>query len=53
MKPLPKGILKLDGDSDDGKRAFVVHSANDGWNDLRIEFDTDDCDREYAKRMMR
>lgn len=53
MKNIPKGKLKLDGESGDNKRAFVIHSANDGYMDLRIEVDTDDCDRAYATAMMR
>ncbi len=44
--------LKWDGDSGDGKRAFVVAKENDGWRDLRIEIDTDDCDPDHAKAMM-
>jgi len=44
--------LKWDGKSGDGKRAFVVAEQNDGWQDLRIEVDTDDCDSKHAKAMM-
>lgn len=44
--------LKWDGDTGDGKRAFVVAEQNDGWNDLRIEVDTDDCNSEFARRAM-
>lgn len=47
-----KVTLKWDGDSGDRKRAFVVAEENDGWQDLRIEVDTDDCDREHAMKMM-
>jgi hypothetical protein len=47
-----KITLKWAGDSGDGKRAFVVANENDGWKDLRIEVDTDDCDRKHAKEMM-
>jgi hypothetical protein len=46
------GKLKLDGDSGDGKRQFVVANNNNGWEDLRIEVDTDDCDSKYAKAFM-
>lgn len=42
--------LKWDGDN--GKRAFVIAEENDGWEDLRIEVDIDDCDSEHAKRTM-
>jgi len=44
--------LKWDGNTGDGKRAFVVAESNDGWQDLRIEVDTDDCDSEFAKAAM-
>lgn len=44
--------LKWAGESRDGKRAFVVAEENDGWKDLRIEVDTDDCDGNHAKKMM-
>lgn len=44
--------LKWAGNSGDGKRAFVVAEQNDGWQDLRIEVDTADCDGEHAKAMM-
>ena len=40
------------GRSGDGKRAYVVAEQNNGWQDLRIELDTDDVDSEYAKAMM-
>lgn len=41
-----KWVLGLPGD---GKRAFVVAKENDGWHDLRIEVDTDDCDGDHAR----
>lgn len=44
------GKLKLDGESGDGKRAFMVADTNDGYQDLRIEVDTDDCDSVFAKK---
>ena len=47
-----KITLEWGGESGDGKIAFVVAKENDGWKDLRIEVDTDDCDGEYAKKMM-
>ncbi len=47
-----KITLKWDGESGDGKCAYVVAKENDGWQDLRIEVDTDDCDGEHAKAMM-
>jgi hypothetical protein len=47
-----KVTLKWAGETGDGKRAFVVAEENDGWNDLRIEVDTDDCDQDHAKAAM-
>ena len=47
-----KITLKWDGEAGDGKRAFVVAEENDGFRDLRIEVDTDDCDSKHAKKMM-
>lgn len=47
-----KITLKWCGKSGDGKRAFVTAEENDGWKDLRIEVDTDDCDGEHARNMM-
>lgn len=47
-----KITLKWDGYSGDGKCAFVVAKENDGFKDLRIELDTDDCDLKHAKKMM-
>lgn len=44
--------LKWEGESGDGKRAFVVADQNDGWRDLRIEVDTDDCDSDAARAIM-
>lgn len=44
--------LSWAGKSGDGKRAFVEAEQNDGWRDLRIEVDTDDCDGEYARAAM-
>ncbi len=56
MPKLPDSILngKIIPDpegasSGDGKRMFLVASTNDGWEDLRIEIDTDDCDSKHAK----
>ncbi len=46
-----KLTLKWDGVTGDGKRAFIIAEENDGWKDLRIEVDTDDCDSEHAKEM--
>ncbi len=34
------------------KSVSVTSEQNDGWCDLRIEVDTDDCDREYACKAM-
>lgn len=48
---IPKGKLKADGSTGDGKAMFIVHAGNNGYEDLRIEVDTDDCDRTHAKRM--
>lgn len=47
-----KITLKRTGESGDGKRAFFAAEENDGWQDLRIEVDTDDCDRKHAEAMM-
>jgi hypothetical protein len=47
-----KVTLKWDGRSGDGKCAFVVAEENDGWNDLRLELDTDDCNSTHAKAVM-
>lgn len=47
-----KITLKWDGSTGDGKRAFVVAEENDGWNDLRIELDTDDCNSSHARTVM-
>ena len=44
--------LIWEGKSGDGKSAFVVADQNDGWEDLRIEVDTDDCDSEFARTAM-
>jgi hypothetical protein len=41
--------LQTDGDTGDGKRMFIIGNNNDGWEDLRIEVDTDDVDSDYAK----
>lgn len=43
------GKLKDDGDTGDYKRTFIVSDKNDGWRDVRIEIDTDDCDSDHAK----
>lgn len=32
----------------DRKRAFMGSDGNDGWKDIRIEIDTDDCDSQTA-----
>ena len=48
-----KITLKWDGETGDGKRAFVVAEENDGYKDLRIEVDTDDCDGKHAKKLMK
>lgn len=47
-----KITLKWDGESGDGKRAFVVAKENDGYQDVRIELDTDDCDKKHARKVM-
>lgn len=43
-----KGKLFSDGASGDGKREFVTSTSDDGWEILRIEIDTDDCDSQVA-----
>lgn len=47
-----KITLKWGEESGDGKCAYVYAEENDGFKDLRIEVDTDDCDGEYAKQVM-
>lgn len=49
---ISKITLRWDGKSGDGKCLFVVAEENDGWKDLRITIDTDNCDGKYAKSMM-
>lgn len=44
--------LRWHGKAGDGKAAFVVADQNDGWKDLRIELDTDDCDSDFARAAM-
>lgn len=44
--------LRWKGKTGDGKAAFVVADQNDGWKDLRIELDTDDCDSDFARAAM-
>jgi hypothetical protein len=44
--------LKWEGGAGDGKCAYVVADQNDGWQDLRIEVDTDDCDSDFARQAM-
>lgn len=48
-KEIINGKLSIDGSSGDGKRLYMSADTNDGWKDLRIEIDTDDCDDEHAK----
>lgn len=43
------GKLVDDGDSGDHKRTFIVYDGEGSdWNAIRIEIDTDDCDRANA-----
>lgn len=44
--------ITLKWDDDNGKRAFIVAEQNDGWKDVRIELDLDDCDKAFAKLAM-
>lgn len=44
--------LRWDGETGDGKAAFVVADQNDGWNDLRIELETDDVNSDFARAAM-
>lgn len=37
------------GDAGDHKRTFVVSDKNEGFKDVRIEIDTDDCDSKHAQ----
>lgn len=41
------GKLKDGGCSRDNKRTFILDDRV-GWKSIRIEIDTDDCDREHA-----
>jgi len=54
MAKIPETIINgqiiNDDVSGDGKRMFLSADTNDGWMDLRIEIDTDDCDSEHAKK---
>lgn len=34
------------------KEAYVVAEQNDGWHELRITLDIDDCDKDSAREMM-
>jgi hypothetical protein len=43
------GKLVDDGDSGDEKATFIGGDLDDGWKCIRIEIDTDDCDRKHAK----
>jgi hypothetical protein len=49
---VPRVTLEWTNLSGDGKRAYVEAIENDGWADLRIEVDTDDCDGGHAKAAM-
>lgn len=44
--------ITLKWSDDNGKRAFIVAEQNDGWKDVQIELDLDDCDSEFAKTAM-
>lgn len=45
------GKLKTDGDN--GKEAFVIATNNDGFEDLRMTVDLDDCDRRFSQQWMK
>ena len=47
-----KKKITLEWDGDNGKERFIVAKENDGWRDLRLTLDVDDCDSEYAVEMM-
>lgn len=49
LNKIATGRIEMSGGSGDGKRIFLSADNNDGWEDLRIEIDTDDCDSAYAK----
>lgn len=36
----------------DGKRVLFIADTNNGWEDLKGEIDTDDCDSIFAKAWM-
>lgn len=42
------GCLIDDGDSGDRKATFLISEGEDNWKEIRIEIDTDDCDRQHA-----
>jgi hypothetical protein len=44
--------LRKVGESGDGKRAFVAGTTNGVREDVRIEFDTDDCDGAFVRKFM-
>ncbi len=44
--------LKWHSKSGDGKSARIVAEQNDGWQDVRLELDTDDVDSEFARQAM-
>jgi hypothetical protein len=48
-----KITLKWDEESGDGKCASIVSKENDGWKDLRLTLNLDDCDDRYARKAMK
>ena len=44
--------LKKDGRSCDRKLAYYSALQNDGWHDIHLELDTDDCDGDFAMSQM-
>lgn len=47
---IPKGKLKYNGESGDGKRAFIRHTGSET---LGIEIDTDDVNHDEVKPMIK
>lgn len=46
-------IGKIIPDGDNGKEMFFVADTNDGYNDLRLTLDTDDCNQAFARKWMK
>lgn len=40
-------------DGDNGKSQFYIATTNDGYHDLRLSLDVDDCDAAFARAWMK